>query len=324
MNKFPGVLLTVAASALILVAFPHGLAMINTVLIALICGLVVGNLLSVPDIFLPGIKFTVKSLLKVAIILLGVSFNFRQLLELGLGGLLLIVSCLLIAGVVAAYLGPRFKLSSRLAVLIGVGSAICGNSAIMAAAPVIRAKDEEITMAVSTITFIGTLSAFAFPLVGNVLGINDYMFGFWSGTSINDTSQVIAASFAFSQSAGEVAALVKLTRNLLMGPILLLIGVGFAQSERGTNQLSMKKVFPYFVLGFLGLASLNTLGFISAQGQELARSLSLFIVHMVLVGVGLSTDLRLVKRMGLSPFALGIIISLVISLFSLGVLLWVM
>mgnify|MGYP000864382204 FL=1 len=316
-QRFPGLLLIVAIAGLISIIFPNGIWLISPVVISLLTGLFIRNTIQIAPKYKAGINYTVKTLLKVAIILLGIRFNFQQLLQLGFSGLLLILVCIAAAALATFLMAKALRVSPRLATLIGVGTVICGNSAIMATAPVIRADDEEVAVAVSTITIFGMLAVIIYPLIGNMLQLSDAMFGFWAGTSINDTSQVVAAAFAYSLEAGEIATLVKLTRNLLMGPIIVLISFFFARQQDGTENISMAKVFPWFVLGFVALATLNSFGIVSSGVRQLAQSISVFIIQMVLVGVGLNTDFRRIGKMGVKGFAVGLVAALAVSLFSI-------
>lgn len=316
-QRFPGLLLVTAIAGLISLVFPNGIGLISPVVISLLAGLMIGNTLKVNPMYKAGISYAVKVLLKVAMILLGLRFSFRQLLQLGFCGLSLIVVCIVAAGLATYCMAKTLRVSPRLAALIGVGTVICGNSAIMATAPVIHADDEEVAVAVSTITVFGMLATFLYPVIGNLLQLSDTVFGFWAGTSINDTSQVVAAAFAYSPKAGEIATLVKITRNLLMGPIIVLIGLFFARKQGETANVSMAKVFPWFVLGFVALSAVNSLGIVPSGIRQFAQAISIFIIQMVLVGVGLNTDLRRIRNMGMKGFIVGLVAALVVSLFSI-------
>ena len=166
----------------------------------------------------------------------------------------------------ALLVGRRLNLPPRLALLIGVGTAVCGNSAIVATAPVIKADEREVGFAVGTITFTGTLALFLYPVIGHLLQMTDVAFGVWSGVAVNDTSQVVATSAAYSLVARDVATVVKLVRNALMAPLIMLIAWWWSRNagEGAASGQSWLKALPPFVLMFLGLALLRSVGLIPA------------------------------------------------------------
>lgn len=244
---------------------------IGEVTVGVVLGLLVTNLLGLPDAARPGARFALGPLLRIGIVLLGARLSFGAVLDTSLGALLLIVVCLSFALLLVVWLGRRFGLPPRLALLIGVGTAVCGNSAIIATAPVIEADERDVSFAVATITLFGTLAVLLYPFVGAALGLSDRLFGHWAGVAVNDTSQVTATGFAFSSAAGETATIVKLTRNALMGPLIVLIGAIYLRSggtsgdgDRAIGWRRVARLVPPFVIGFLVMAALNSFGFIPA------------------------------------------------------------
>lgn len=301
---------------------------VNAVIVAILLGLFIKNTVNVPATFQPGIKFSLQKLLRLAIILLGIRLSFLEVVRIGAQSLTIIIACMA-AALLLAYLGGRLlRLPSRLALLIGVGTAICGNSAIVATAPVVDAKDDEVSFAVATITLFGTLAVFLYPAIGLALGMTDAMFGTWAGTAVNDTSQVVATGFAFSVAAGQVATVVKLTRNALMAPVIVLIGIVWAQASArsvsasglASKQLKLTKIFPYFVLGFVGMAILNTIGVFPKEVVTQVNGISSFLILMALAGVGLGTNLGQMRKTGLKPFYLGLLAATMVASLSLGLI----
>jgi uncharacterized integral membrane protein (TIGR00698 family) len=223
-----------------------------------------------------------------------------------------------------------------LATLIGVGTAVCGNSAIVATAPVIGARDEEVSFAIATNTLFGTLAVFLYPFIGHALGMSDAAFGTWAGTAVNDTSQVVAAGFAYSEAAGKVATAVKLTRNALMGGVIVAMGLAYgraaaAGADAGTGawMKRLKQSLPLFVVGFLFLALLNTLGAVralsNATGQDIPKVLQLIVKFLILValsGVGLSTRFEAMRKTGLRPFYVGLATAAATATASLLIIRW--
>jgi uncharacterized integral membrane protein (TIGR00698 family) len=235
-----------------------------------------------------------------------------------------------IALLAAHLLGRIARVPPRLATLIGVGTAVCGNSAIVATAPVIGAHDDEVSFAIATNTLFGTLAVFLYPLLGHALRLGDPAFGTWAGSAVNDTSQVVATGFAFSDGAGRIATAVKLTRNALMGVVIVLMGVlhgrGGSEAKAGV-WTRVKQSVPLFVLGFLAMAALQSAGVlrnlsiqighdVAALAQDWAR----ILILIALAGVGLSTKIAAMRRAGLRPFYIGLTVAAAVSAVSL---LWI-
>ena len=317
----PGLALAVLvalAARLVHQSLPKSVGTIlGEVLFAVVIGLVVGNAIRLPESMRPGLKFAFHAVLRTAIVLLGATFSFRQVLQIGGKAVLLVVVLMAIALTAAHLLGRAAGIPGRLATLIGVGTAVCGNSAIAATAPVIRARDDEVSFAIATNTVFGTLAVLLYPLIGKFTHMGDAAYGTWAGTAVNDTSQVVAAGFAYGDLAGRVATAVKLTRNALMGGVILAIGIAYARSgadvAAGSAWGRVKQSFPIFVVGFLVMALLNTLGvfvWLSAQVHvDLPRVLleaSRALILVALAAVGLSTRLESMRQTGLKPFLIGL------------------
>lgn len=326
----PGLLLAVgvALAARFLHGFlPHAAgAALGEVILAVVLGLAIGNFSRLPGVTGPGIRFSFHTVLRTAIVLLGATFSFMQVVAIGGKALLMIVALMLLALAVAHALGRAAGVPGRLATLIGVGTAVCGNSAIVATAPVIGARDEEVSFAIATNTLFGTLAVFLYPLIGRALGMSDAAFGTWAGTAVNDTSQVVAAGFAYSESAGKVATAVKLTRNALMGGVIVAMGLAYSRAAavgaggmvgRGAGSGAwvkrLKQSLPLFVVGFLFLALLNTVGAVDAlsraTGRDIPKALQFivrFLILVALAGVGLSTRFEAMRKTGLRPLYVGL------------------
>jgi uncharacterized integral membrane protein (TIGR00698 family) len=275
-------------------------------------------------------------ILRLGIILLGVRLSFQDVVNIGGSALLLVVACVAFALTLAYALGRGLRIRPRLAALIGVGTAICGNSAIIATAPVIEAQDEDVSYAVATITFFGTMAVILYPTLAFFVGMSDRVFGLWAGTAILDTSQVVAAGSAFSDAARDIATVVKLVRNTLMAPLVLAIGLVYARAQKKRDasvKLSVTKVVPWFVLGFVGMTLVrslgNALGFTpvdvndpgslvaAAKVLRLLDEVTRFAILMALAAIGLSTDAESIKRTGWRPVAFGFAVGGALALFSL-------
>lgn len=278
-----------------------------------------------------GVKLAFQGVLRAAIVVLGVRFSLAEVGAIGGRALVLVVGLMTVALLVAHSLGRALGVSGRLATLIGVGTSVCGNSAIAATAPVIGARDDELSYAVAVNTLFGTLAVFAYPLLGELFRMSAPVFGTWVGTAVNDTSQVIATGFARGDAAGEVATAVKLTRNALMGGVIVLVGWmhagagAVAVKGRSTAWSRVRASLPNFVLGFLLLATLNTLGVVGAASRALGRDLgeiggelAKLLVLLALAGVGLGTRLESLRAIGTRPLILGLVTALCTSLLSLA------
>ena len=315
---------------------------ISEVFIAVLLGLYIRNVIHFSKRFEPGVKFALQRVLRLGIILLGLRLSLQDVVSTGVTSLLLILACMSLALALALLAGRFLKIPRRLAALIGVGTAICGNTAIVAVAPVIEAKDEDVSFAVATITFFGTVAVVLYPVIGVLLGLSDRTFGLWAGTAVNDTSQVVAAGAAFSERARDIATVVKLTRNTLMAPLIVLIGLVYARAQKrdgagAATHFSFGKVVPWFVIGFLLLTVLRTVGVAggwlprdiahpaeltsAANALKFCDEIAKFAVLMALSAIGLSTDIASVRRTGLKPFALGLSVASVLAIFSLGTIL---
>jgi uncharacterized integral membrane protein (TIGR00698 family) len=278
-----------------------------------------------------GIRTTSKKLLQISIILLGFGMNLYQVLEVGRQSLVVILTTLSAAFITAFFVGKALSLDGKVMTLIGVGTSICGGSAIAATAPVIDAGEEEVAHAISTIFLFNVLAVFLFPSMGRLLGLSDMGFGMWAGTAINDTSSVVAAGTAWSSASGNDTALafatiVKLTRTLMIVPITLFLAlytarqkvrlestdrVGGRAEQRPDSGLvssasfNFVRVFPWFVIGFVVAAVLNTAVELGETSSSLVV-LGKFFIVMAMVAIGLKTNLKKLLTNGVKPILLGI------------------
>jgi uncharacterized integral membrane protein (TIGR00698 family) len=328
----PGLGLAVAIALVSRVAAGALPAVIAEVLIAVLLGILIANLLPLPAAVTPGVRFAVGRVLRFGIILLGARLSLAAVLENGLLGLAIVVIGIALALGLALWLGTVLRVPKRMALLIGVGTAICGNSAIIATAPVLDAEEREVSFAVATITLFGTLAVFAYPLIGRALGLSEDVFGLWAGAAVNDTAQVVATAAAYGPQALDVATVVKLTRNALMAVVIVGIGVyavrsGLRRSEgdRVGWWSSVEKAVPLFVIGFLAMAALNSLGLLNAPvlGVPLRDSFdqaARLLILVALAAVGLQTRLAALRSVGPRPLYLGLAVSLVLATSSLGLI----
>jgi uncharacterized integral membrane protein (TIGR00698 family) len=322
---------------------PGVAAAVGEVILAVLLGLLIGNSIPLPRLLAPGIRFSFHALLRVAIVLLGATFSVQQVAAIGGKAVVMIVVLMTVALLAAHALGRLARVPPRLATLIGVGTAVCGNSAIVATAPVIGAHDDEVSFAVATNTLFGTLAVFLYPILGHAMHLGDPAFGTWAGSAVNDTSQVVATGFAYSEGAGRIATAVKLTRNALMGAVIVLMGVLYRRSRvaeeaanrstsraaapRATLWTRVQQSVPLFVVGFLVMAALQSAGVIRTLSNQVGRDLTKdanfwarVLILVALAGVGLSTKIAAMRRAGLRPFYVGLAVAAATSAISL---LWI-
>lgn len=296
--------------------------------LGMILGLILGNFWCMPERLKPGICMAYSRLLPLAIVLLGAKFSFQRIASMGVGIVFLIIGLIVLAICLTVFLSKLAKVTPKLGLLIGLGTAICGNTAITVSAPVIGAKDEEITFAIATNTLFGTLAVLLYPLLGHALELSETFFGIWSGTAVNDTSQVIAVGFSYGDMAGETATMVKLTRNALMGVVILVLGWVYAAESKDVGLLPrVKRAVPGFLIGFLIMATLQSFGLIDQLGEWMGRSLvedfivvAKFLILMALIAVGWKTCFTKMKELGFKPLIIGMLAAALVSLTSFTII----
>jgi len=286
----------------------------------IIIGMLLANFWRPAAVLKPGIQETSKRMLQSAVLLLGFGMDFGEALRLGSQTLALIVSVVVCVLLAAFLIGKWLKVPTDENILIGVGSAICGGSAIAAAAPVIKAPEKAVAGAISTIFLFNIVAVFLFPVIGNLTGMSEHFFGIWAGAAINDTSSVLAAADFYGGEAVEVAAVVKLTRALLIIPVVF--GLAVIQSKKETGERSgfkLGKALPWFVVGFVAASVLNTANV--AFGEIISLEItafwgsvmSRFLIVMAMVGIGLSTNFKELIRHGKKPIILGFCCSVTVA-----------
>ncbi|MPL67912.1 hypothetical protein SDC9_13615 [bioreactor metagenome] len=271
-----------------------------------------------PAIFDSGIRLTGKKLLQAAIILLGFEMNLFNVLKVGGESLNIMIFTLGAAFITAWFMGSYLKLVGNTSILIAVGTAICGGSAIAATAPVIAANDREIAYSISTIFLFNIAAVFIFPLIGHLVGMSDIGFGIWAGTAINDTSSVVAAGYAYSPAAGDFATIVKLTRTLMIIPVTFVLAILCARKNHSENNFSFSKIFPWFVLGFLATSIISTTGIIPTAVCDLLGTGGKFLIVMAMAAIGLNTHIGQMIQNGIKPILLGLSCWIAVAIVSLA------
>ena len=303
----------------------RGVPSVGAPVLALCAGVAIRNTAGVPATLIPGIEYTLKRLLRVAIVLFGATLALGDVVRVGAGSLAVIVATILLALGLTALVGRWLRAPARLVSLIGVGTAICGATAIITVGPILEAEDDEIAFAVATIFLFNMLAVVVYPLLGHALTLTDRVYGMWAGTAIHDTSSVLAASYAYSDAAGQVATVVKLTRTLMLVPLALAVGIvhSVARTRAGAGgavRVDLRRIFPWFILWFVAAAGIHTLGVLP---DSLARGSALvgkFLIVMVMAAVGFGADLRAMRRIGLRPFYIGLAASVLIAVGSIALI----
>jgi uncharacterized integral membrane protein (TIGR00698 family) len=312
-----GVIAVIAAVA-ILTSTALG-EVVSPIMIGLLAGLVLGHLSPAAAAWRDGITMVTTRVLPVGIALIGLRITLGDLLEPGALALGIALGGVVLVGALAAVLGPVLSRSRSGWILLAVGTAICGNSAIIATAPVIRAREREVALAVGVITAFGTLALFTYPVIGATLGMDQTTFGIWAGTGINDTAQVVAAGEAFGPEAATVAVTVKFVRNLLILPVvagLALMSAREASETSDARRLPWLKAIPPFVFGFLALSALASVGLVPDGVGQLGRWLSTGLITAGMVAIGMRTRLAETRSLGWAPLLLGLTLTLSLAVFS--------
>ncbi len=318
----PGILyaLGVAVGALLLGKwFP----IVGGPVFGIVIGIFISNRWGKPAQTLPGLKFAGKQLLQWAIVLLGTGLSLTQVYRVGLDSLWVMVFTLSGAFITAYGLGRLMRIPLRLTSLIGMGTAICGGSAIAAISPIIEAEDQEIAYAISTVFLFNIIAVLIFPPLGHWLGFSDHAFGLWAGTAINDTSSVVASGYAFSDAAGNYATIVKLTRSTMIIPIATIFALVTAWQKKRTAtenavvNFRFDKIFPWFIFWFLVAAFCNTTGWIHSPVANGLTELGKFLIILALAAIGLNSDFKKMNQLGLKPLLLGLMVWFAVTVISL-------
>lgn len=292
---------------------------------ALLIGMFLNPIVSKYQIFEKGFGFTSKKILRLAIILMGIGLSFGQVLEVGKFSLFVMLFTLVTAFGGGYLIGKLFNMNWKLSSLISAGTGICGGSAVAAIAPVIDADESDIAYAISATFIFDVIMVILFPIMGRYFNMSDLGYGLWTGTAVNDTSSVVAAGYAFSDAAGKFSVIVKLTRTLSIVPIVLIFSYlnerlirkaeekTFKENGETINhtkkKVNLRKIFPWFILMFLGMVAIKSTGIIPEALSQSISSISKFLMVMSLGAIGLRTSFTKFAKSGFAPMIHGFIIS---------------
>lgn len=332
MKKYiPGLLLVIIISILSMLINSYVLSFIETLTIAIILGIVYSNTIGLKDSYMPGVTFSLKKILKWGIVLLGVKLNFAMVFDLGPWIGLIVIVLMTTALILANALGKIAKLNTKLSTLIGVGSSICGASAIVAMGPVINAEEEDTAISVAVISILGALGVFVYTLLSYVLPLTDIQYGVWAGSSLQGVAHALAAAGARGAEglSMEIGTIVKMSRVALLAPVALILSYIFNKKSTTDNQKSSKVKFPTYVILFIvvGIAfSLNSAYTIIPMEFSLFntnidiiwlfKKASSFFILMSMVAMGLKINLKSFKTKGLKALYTCGLVFLVLSALS--------
>ena len=303
------------------------LPLIGDSVIALFIGMAINHMKKPSKMIEAGLKFTSKKVLKFSIILLGASLSIGTIFNVDRLSLSVMVFTLLTCFGGGYFVGKWLGLDWKLSNMISAGTGICGGSAIAAMAPVIVADDKDVAYAMSATFLFDMVMIVLFPIAGRAMGLSDMAYGLWAGTAVNDTSSVVAAGYAFSEAAGDFATMVKLTRTLSIIPTVLIFSlintrINNKNADRdatGYEKVKITSLFPWFILAFIGMAIINSLGFIPITVSNSMKTLSKFLMVAALAAIGMNTDFQEMKKSGINPMIHGFIISLLVVVVAIAV-----
>ncbi|MEZ5375511.1 MAG: putative sulfate exporter family transporter [Acidimicrobiales bacterium] len=313
----PGLGLVVALSVLATVIADQVDA-VSPLVAGVVLGALVVNATALPAGLQPGVVFAAKQLLRLGIVLLGFRLSLGDLGELGLRGLVVVAMVVACTFFGTQWLGARMGLSKDLSLLVATGYSICGASAVAAMDGVIEADEEETAYAVALVTLCGSLSIGVLPLIGHLLGLEGATFGTWVGAAVHDVAQVVATASTDGPAALEAATVVKLTRVVLLAPLVALVALRRRRNHvgsaiEGDAVASHPPIVPLFVAGFLGAVLVRSSGVLSSESLAGIKDAEKVLLTLALVGLGMGVRLDRLRRLGGRPLVLGLVAWLMVA-----------
>lgn len=318
--RLPGIGLALSI-AIVATMIGKAIPVVGAPIICIVIGVVVAAIRRPSEKFRPGITTSSKLILQISVVVLGSQLSLREIVKVGFTSLPVMLGSLIVCLAGAYWIGRWLGIVGDLRTLIGVGTSICGASAIAAVTPIIGAASVDVAYAISTIFLFNMTAVLTFPLLGHLLGLSQHSFGLFAGTAINDMSSVVAASTTYGTVAANYAIVVKLTRTMLIIPISL----GLASIERRKHRaggakanVHVARLIPWYLIGFLIVATANSIGIIPQGIHHALVKISIFLIAMALAAIGLSTDVAGFRRTGHRPLLLGGILWVLVSATSLS------
>jgi uncharacterized integral membrane protein (TIGR00698 family) len=319
--------------------------LLSYIMTAIVVGLVVGNTVPMPAAVGPGVSFCLAKVLRLGIIMMGIRLSLFDAARIGAWGIPIVLACIITGLVLTTYFTRLLKLPDRLGTLMAVGTSICGASAIVAIAPAIEAEDEEVAYAVANITVFGIAAMLIYPYLAHAMfSGNVVMAGLFQGTAIHETAQVTGSALIYDQtfgvtekpSAADIAIVIKLVRNAFMAVVIPVMAYLYARRqagrEGGAARVSARRLFPMFILAFVAMAAIRSVGDAGTRDGGLAfgawskaewsatvawiGNAAGYVLAMAMAGVGLGTRLKTLKGLGITPFYVGLFASAVVGLAS--------
>lgn len=314
----PGLAVTcVIAGAAYAVRLLPGLGLVSPLVIAILIGMAYHNIVGTPRAATAGVKFALRRVLRFAVVLLGLQLTFAQVRTVGVVGFGIVAVTLAATFFTTRWLGRLMGVEARLAELIAAGTSVCGASAVIATNTVTRGSDEDVAYAVACVTVFGSLSMLLMPVLLPYTGFDAHAYGLWTGASIHEVAQVVAAAFQGGQQAGEFGTVAKLSRVMLLAPLVLGLGAAALWKARGDQDAHhAKPPVPWFVFGFIAMVMVNSAGLVPAEVKAPLVTLTTFLLAVALGAMGLETDIRKLRMKGLRPLMLGAAAWLFISALS--------
>jgi uncharacterized integral membrane protein (TIGR00698 family) len=303
----PGVALAFAlAAASYWLATLPGLKVMGALTVALVVGIAWRAVAGLPDAAVPGTKLTARTILRAGIVLMGARLDFGLVAQAG-PKVLLLDAVMIAFGIAGIYwITRRFGVDAKLGILVAVGTSICGASAVAAAAPVAHASEEETTLAVALMGILGTFGVLFYVFVGPFLGLTNMQLAILSGSTLHEVAQVMAAAFTWGTATGDMGTLVKLTRVVMLAPALLILGLVLGSGKSGQKFSWKEPPVPWFVIGFLSVGAIGSIGLIPAEAKGWLSGASIFMMVMAMAAMGLNTQLSTIKRAGMKVIYAGL------------------
>lgn len=317
-RAFPGFALCAAVGALAYVA-GRLVPIVGAPVFAIVFGAALAALWKPPARFESGIRTAGRAVLQIAIVALGLTLQLREVFVVGAGSLPVMLGSAVVTLAAAYVVGRMLYVEPNLRRLLGVGTTICGGSAIAALAGVIEVSQAEFAYAISTVFLFNIIAVLIFPWIGHAFALSPHAFGLWAGTAVNDTSSVVATGFSYDRAAGNYAVIIKLTRTLLIVPIVLFYAGKRAWTQHAKERIAWRAIVPWFIVWFLVAVAVNSLVPIPAAAHAAIAQVALVLIIFALSAVGLAVDVRAMRRVGVRPLLLGLILWGVIACTSLAI-----
>lgn len=296
------------------------ISFLSPLILAIVIGMAWRNVIGVPDSMGPGIRFALRRLLRLGIVLLGFQLTVSQVLSVGGTGMAIIAFGLVTTFLFTIWLGRLLGVDAKLAELIAAGTSICGASAVVAANAVTRASDEDAAYGVACVTVFGSVAMFVYPLLPDLLSISPQAYGLWAGASIHEVAQVVAAAFQNGSVSGEQATIAKLSRVMMLAPMIIVLGLLAHSPAPGESRLRGVQI-PWFVLAFVAVVGINSVIALPAAAKDGIALVTVFLLSVALAAMGLETNISKLRAKGFRPLLLGFIASVFISAVTLALIL---